>query len=152
MSRPALQATDLTPPRRSDPVFGIAAGLYLALLLSPIALQAVVAAGWPDAARNRLYAVTGVVVGLSLVALLASIVTAVAGRPRTYRVTSAGLAVDEPLRTRLLPWAAFEGWGRTDGAVVLRRSRRVDLRLATDDLEDPDAVADAVAHHLGART
>lgn len=277
MSRPALQVADLTPPRRSDPVFGVAAGLYLAFLLSPAVLLAVsvagwtepatlygtflatgvgalalaglvfsrrpglvprlgasraawlpavlgvvvaagavasfeyaggvsvlgaffglfaalgglalgalarsryasavlagtaehltVEAGWPTTARNRLYAVSGVVAGLSFVALIVGavtgpdwaqtlghvglslgIVTAVAARPRTYRVTSVGLAVDEPLRTRLLPWSAFESDDRTDDAVVLRRPWRVDVRLATDDLEDPDAVADALARHLG---
>jgi len=77
------------------------------------------------------------------------LVTSVAARSRTYRVTSAGLAVDEPLRTRVVPWSAFEGWDRTDDAIVVRRPRRVDVRVAADDLEDPDAVADALARYLG---
>ncbi|SFR93632.1 PH domain-containing protein [Halomicrobium zhouii] len=279
MSRPALQVADPTPVRRSDPVFGIAAGLYLALLLSPAVLLAVSVtgwtepgvlygtflvtgvgalalaglvfsrhpglvprlgssplawlpavmgvvvaagalatfeyagglsvlgaffglfaalvgtllgalarsryanavledaaeqlafeAGWPQGPRNRVYAVAGVVAGLSAIGWLAGVVagfdwlvtlcqmgfslglvTSVVGRSRTYRVTSAGLAVDEPLRTRLLPWSAFEGWDRTDDAIEVRRPWRVDVRLATDDLADPDAVADALARHLPAR-
>lgn len=279
MSPSTLQAADLTPARRSDPVFGVAAGVYLALLLSPAVLIAVSVAGWSDPAllygtflatgvgalalaglvfsrrpglvprlgssrlawlpavlgvvvaagalvtfeygggisvigvffglfatlcgcllgalarsryasavlagaaeqlsfdagwpagpRNRLYAVAGVVAGLSAIGWLAGVVagfdwfvtlcqmgfslglvTSVVGRSRTYRVTSAGLAVDEPLRTRLVPWAAFEGWVRTDDAIEVRRPWRVDVRLAVDDLEDPDAVADVLARHLPSR-
>ena len=147
---------------------GLAYSRYAAAVLESAAEQLAFEAGWPTTARNRLYAVAGVVAGLSAIGWVAGVVagpdwlatlgqlgfslglvTSVAARSRTYRVTSAGLAVDEPLRTRVVPWSAFEGWDRTDDAIVVRRPRRVDVRVAADDLEDPDAVADALARYLG---
>jgi len=50
MSPSARQVADLASNRRSDPVFGIAAGLYLALVLSPAVLLAVSVAGWTEPA------------------------------------------------------------------------------------------------------
>jgi len=135
---------------------GLAYSRYAAAVLESAAEQLAFEAGWPTTARNRLYAVAGVVAGLSAIGWVAGVVagpdwlatlgqlgfslglvTSVAARSRTYRVTSAGLAVDEPLRTRVVPWSAFEGWDRTDDAIVVRRPRRVDVRVAADDLEDP---------------
>jgi len=149
---------------------GLARSRYATAVLEDVAEETTVEAGWPTPARNRLYAVAGVLAGLSAIGWIAGVVagpdwlatlgqmgfslglvTSVLGRSRTYRVTSAGLAVDEPLRTRLVPWSAFEGWDRTDDAIEVRRPWRVDVRLATDDLADPDAVADALARHLPSR-
>jgi hypothetical protein len=78
------------------------------------------------------------------------LVVGTAGRARTYRATDRGLEIQTPLARRLLPWDAFEGFADTGGAIVLTRSEPwyVDLRCGLADLEDPDAVRDALATYL----
>ena len=61
-----------------------------------------------------------------------------------------GLERRLPVARRLTPWAAFDGYSRTDDALVLHRPRRVDTRFALADLEDPDAVETALDRYLPA--
>lgn len=63
-------------------------------------------------------------------------------------MTPVGLAVRDPVLLRLLRWSAFDGYSRTDDAIVLHRRRRVDLRFAIDHLDDVAGVEDAIARHL----
>jgi hypothetical protein len=70
--------------------------------------------------------------------------------PRPYVVTSVGLEQRLPVARQLFQWDDFEGYTRTDDALVLHRPWRLDLRLALDDLDDPDAVEDTLSRYLPA--
>lgn len=127
-------------------------------------------AGWPDPARRRLTVVAGGVVGLAILAFLAGLVTddgwlrtlgqvalpfgvvvLTLGQERDYVATDVGIEQRLPVARRLYPWAAFDGYARTEDAIVLTRPRRVALRFAVADLEDPDAVEAACARFLPER-
>jgi len=126
-------------------------------------------AGWPDAAERRLGLVAGVViaaagacfvVGIRIdwfplqavgqILLPVGIVSYSPAQPRTYTVSAAGLEQRLPVARRVVPWDAFEGYSRTEDALVLHRRWRVDTRFALADLNDPDAVERAIARHLPA--
>lgn len=149
------------------PVGALAHSRYAAAVLERAPEQAVFESGWPDRARKRLFTVVGVAAALSGVAFVVGVVAGpdwlvtvgqsvfavvlgVTGyaRSRTASVTPAGLAIRDPLFTRLHPWSAFEGYSRTDDAIVLRRRWRVDLRFAVDDLDASAGVEEAIARHL----
>ena len=68
--------------------------------------------------------------------------------PQRYAVTPLGLEHRLPVARRLVRWDAFDGYTRTDDALVLHRPWRIDTRLALSDLDDPDAVEAAVARQL----
>jgi len=69
---------------------------------------------------------------------------------RTYTVSTAGLEQRNPVARRLFRWDTFEGYTRTDDALVLHRPWRVDTRFALADLDDPDAVDAAIGQYLPA--
>lgn len=124
-------------------------------------------AGWPEPARRRLTLGGGVSLGLAILAFLAGVVTGdewlwtvgqvafpfgvvvlTLGQERDYVATDVGIEQRLPIARRLFPWTAFDGYARTDDAIVLTRPRRVALRFAVDDLEDPDAVEAACTRFL----
>lgn len=126
-------------------------------------------AGWPSAAKRRLGVAAGGVTVVAAVCFLVGIVTDrvwlqsvgqilfplgvvsyTSGEPRTFTVSEAGLEQRLPVARRLTPWDAFEGYSRTEDALVLHRRWRVDSRFALADLADPDAVEAALASHLPA--
>jgi len=157
-------------------LFAMVAGFALAVMCRTRHTDAVVgataterefSAGWPRRARSRARRLTvaaAVVTGVAFVAgLLADVgwlriagqilFPAVIGtvswsEERTYTVSSAGLEQRNPVARRLFRWEAFDGYSRTDDALVLHRPWRVDTRFALADLEDADAVEAAVAGHL----
>lgn len=126
-------------------------------------------AGWPRADRRRLGLVAGTVTAVAGACFAAGLLT---GRfllqsvgqilvpvgivwygstePRRYTVSDAGLEQRRPVARRLVSWDAFEGYTRTADAIVLHRQWRVDARFALADMEDPDAVVDAIINHLPA--
>ena len=63
-------------------------------------------------------------------------------------VSEAGLVRESALVTQVTGWEGVERYTRTDDALVLHRSWWPDIRLALDDLDDPDAVEDTVARFL----
>ncbi|WP_276300394.1 hypothetical protein [Halorussus lipolyticus] len=72
---------------------------------------------------------------------------------RTFAVTDAGLLVDQRVSKNLRPWDQFESFSVSDDAVVVRRAGRSlfglrDVRRDASDIEDPDAVADALSEFL----
>jgi hypothetical protein len=126
-------------------------------------------AGWPSDARRRLGIVAGAVtvaagccfvvgvftdwfplqaVGQILVPV--GIVSYSSTEPRTFTASAVGLEQRLPVARRLVPWDAFEGYTRTDDALVLHRQWGVDTRLAVSDLDDLDAVERAIARYLPA--
>ena len=126
-------------------------------------------AGWPTAARKRLALAVGVftlvsgaafVVGLlsnvfalqlaGQLLLPLGVVTYSSTEKREYTVSDAGLEQRLPVARRLTPWDAFDGYTRTDDALVLHRPWRVDSRFALADLDNPDAVEATVSQHLPA--
>jgi len=126
-------------------------------------------AGWPEAARNRMVVVVvplmiGGIAGFAWIylgthswlvtvaqALLPVGVTLLmCTEQREYTVTDVGLEHRMPVARQVFRWAAFTGYSRTDDALVLHRPWRLDIRLALDDLGDPDAVEAAVAEYLRA--
>ncbi|GGN97534.1 MULTISPECIES: hypothetical protein [Haloarcula] len=125
-------------------------------------------AGWPERARRRLLVVAGSLVTVTAVGFVAGLLTdrfwlqlasqvlfpvglvlVTGSEERTYTVSEAGLEHRLPVARRLFPWSAFDGYTRTDDALVLHRSWRVDTRIALADLSDPDAVDAAFARYLG---
>lgn len=126
-------------------------------------------AGWPEAAKRRL-GIAAVVVTVAaalcfVVGILTDwfplqavgqilvpvgIVSYSSTEQRTFTVSEPGLEQRKPVARRLTPWDAFEGYSRTDDALVLHRQWRIDSRFALADLEDPDAVEAAIACHLPA--
>ena len=124
-------------------------------------------AGWPDAARRRLTYAAGAVTVVAAVYFLVGIftdrfwlqsvgqilvpvgiVSYTSAEPRTVTVSAAGLEQRAPVARQLMSWDAFEGYTRTDDALVLHRRWRPDHRFALADLEEPDAVETAIARHL----
>jgi MFS family permease len=73
--------------------------------------------------------------------------------PRTFRVTDAGLVVENPLQRHFRPWSAFAGYELTDDALVIRSAARwrPDHRSDRADVEDVDAVVTALDEHLPRR-
>jgi len=159
-------------------LFAMVAGFALAVMLRTRHTDAVVgataterefSAGWPRRARSRARRLTvaaAVVTGVAFVAgLLADVdwlrvagqilFPAVIGtvswsEERTYTVSTAGLEQRNPVARRLFRWDTFEGYTRTDDALVLHRPWRVDTRFALADLDDPDAVDAAIGQYLPA--
>jgi len=126
-------------------------------------------AGWPRRARRRARRLTGAAAAVTGVAFVAGLLAdvgwlRVAGQilfpavigtvswseARSYTVTAAGLEQRLPVARRLSLWDDFAGYSRTDDALVLHRSWRVDARVALADLDDPDTVEAAVARYLPA--
>jgi len=126
-------------------------------------------AGWPRRAQRRfrrLSLAAAAVTGVAFVAgLLANVEwlqltgqilfptvagTVWWGDEQTYTVSAAGLEQRAPVARRLFDWDSFDGYSRTDDALVLHRRWWVDLRFALADLEDPDAVEATIARHLTA--
>lgn len=126
-------------------------------------------AGWPAIARRRLGFVAAAVVAAAMVSFLVGVfsdrhllqtagqlllplglVAYTSTEARDYTASPAGLEQRLPVARRLTPWDAFDGYSRTDDALVLHRPWRVDVRFALADLDDPDAVEAAVAEHLPA--
>jgi len=126
-------------------------------------------AGWPAAARRRAGFVVVAAVVLGSAGFLAGVLSErfvlrsagqlllplgiaayTATETREYTVSSAGLEQRLPVARRLWSWDAFDGYSRTDEAILLHRPWRVDHRFALADLDDPDAVETAVAAHLRA--
>ena len=126
-------------------------------------------AGWPSDARRRLGIVAGAVTVAAGCCFVAGVFTdwfplqavgqilvpvGIASysstETRTFTASAAGLEQRLPVARRLVPWDAFEGYTRTDDALVLHRQWGVDTRLAVSDLDDPDAVERAIARYLPA--
>ncbi|WP_277541992.1 hypothetical protein [Haloarcula laminariae] len=126
-------------------------------------------AGWPAPLRKRLALAVGaftLVTGACLVVgLLADwfalqlagqlllplgVVSYSSTEERDYTVSPAGLEQRLPVARRLTTWDAFRGYSRTDDALVLHRPRRVDVRFALADLDDPEAVEAALGQYLRA--
>lgn len=124
-------------------------------------------AGWPAAARRKMGYLTGgsiVVAGACFAAGLLTdrlmlqtvgqvlfpvgIVLFTGTEPQRYAVTALGVEYRAPVARRLVRWEAFDGYTRTDDALVLHRPWRIDTRLALADLDDPDAVEAALARYL----
>lgn len=65
-----------------------------------------------------------------------------AASPRTFRVSDAGLVIEQPLQRRLRPWSAFNGYKLTEEALLIqpRAWWRPTLRCDRTDIEDIDAV------------
>lgn len=95
---------------------------------------------------------------LWLFQLLVPVAAGLAGSSaeRTVAVADAGLLVGNPVRKRVLSWDEFESYSLTDDALVVRRAGWSpwglrDIRRDPADIEDPDAVADALARVLPRR-
>ncbi|WP_324663906.1 hypothetical protein [Haloarcula sediminis] len=126
-------------------------------------------AGWPAPLRKRLALAVGaftLITGACFVAgLLADwfalrlagqlllplgVVTYTSTEERDYTVSPAGLEQRLPVARRLVGWDAFDGYSRTDDALVLHRPWLVDTRFALADLDDPEAVEDTIANYVSA--
>ncbi|WP_336002318.1 hypothetical protein [Halorientalis halophila] len=71
------------------------------------------------------------------------------GQPRTYRLAPVGIERSNYVHRRLYEWDAFESFAVTDDAVVLHRSGwRPAIRCWREEIEDEDALIDALAEHL----
>lgn len=124
-------------------------------------------AGWPRRARRRARRFTGGAAVVTVAAFFGGLLADVewlriAGQilfpavigslsqsdGGSYTVSTAGLEQQKPVARRLFQWDAFEGYSRTDDALVLHRPWLVDTRFALADLDDPDAVETALARHL----
>jgi len=142
---------------------------HTAAVVAQADVECEIEAGWPSAARKRLavLSVPFFVVGavgflsiyfgqdswpLSLGQLMFPVGVSIflQSEPRPYVVTSAGLEQRVPVARQLFRWDAFEGYTRTDDALVLHRPWRFDCRLALADIENPDAVEAALARYLPA--
>jgi len=142
---------------------------HTAALVATADVDCEIEAGWPSAARKRLavLALPFLLVGavgllsiyfrpenwlLSLGQLLLPVGISIflQSEPRPYVVTAAGLEQRLPVARRLFRWDSFDGYTRTDDALVLHRSWRVDTRFALADLEDPDAVEATIGRYLSA--
>ncbi|WP_276249955.1 hypothetical protein [Haloarcula rara] len=140
---------------------------YTDAVLDGVDIVAEFRAGWPGPLRQRLALAVGaftLLTGACFVGgLLADwfalqlagqlllplgVVTYTSTEARDYTVSPAGLERRLPVARRLTPWNAFDGYTRTDDALVLHCPWRVDTRFALADLEDPDTVEAAVAGHL----
>jgi len=127
-------------------------------------------AGWPAGARKRLGLLTAplLVIGAAGLAsiylgpeswlwtgaqllLPVGVSVFVQSEPHDYVLSEAGVERGNEITRRAFRWEAFSGYTRTDDALVLHRQWRLDLRLALEDLDDPDAVEEAVRTHLGRR-
>lgn len=87
--------------------------------------------------------------GTTLVTILGGFSAALAstGNDRRVEVRDDGLLVD----ATLVPWGECDGYERTDDALVVHRSSRWFTRthrFDVDDIEDPDAAADALRAFL----
>ncbi|WP_128477684.1 hypothetical protein [Halorussus pelagicus] len=72
---------------------------------------------------------------------------------REIRISSAGLIAGSPAHKQLRPWSEFESYDVADDAVVVRRAGWSpwglrDVRRDASDVEDPEAVADALGRFL----
>jgi len=126
-------------------------------------------AGWPEPQRQRMQYVS--IAGmLFLVAAMAAdalwnvewlftaaqflfapaIVIGNIGQLRTYRVTPAGLERSYPASRYVFDWHSFESYAVTDETIIVRWESwwRPAIRCARDDLDDEDAVVDALDAHL----
>lgn len=129
----------------------------------------VFSAGWPSAARNRLLAfvlplwAVGIAgfasvyvaperwpLTVAQVLFPVGIAIFMQSEPREYAVTAEGLEQRLPVARRLLPWKQYTGYTRTADALVAHRPWWFDSRFALEDLNDPDAVAAALARYLSA--
>lgn len=88
---------------------------------------------------------------LGQLAFTASLLVGV-GRPngRTFRVSDAGLTVENPIFRRLRPWSAFSGYTLTHDALSLHTAQwwRPTIRCDTNRIEEIDRVTDALDTHL----
>jgi hypothetical protein len=126
-------------------------------------------AGWPEAARRRLMFAAGAAtvvavlcVGVGIltdrfwlqsvgqILFPVGVVSYTSAEPRTFTVSEAGLEQRLPVARRLVSWNVFEGYSRTEDAIVLHRRFRVDTRFALADIDDPETVETAIARHLQA--
>lgn len=87
---------------------------------------------------------------LILVAGLWLFVAPVLKRRRTYRATPEGITRERRLHTSFHPWEAFDGYERTATGLVVRRSSPLgpSIRCDTDDIEDVEAVVEALDAYL----
>ncbi|QFR21145.1 hypothetical protein GBQ70_12050 [Halomicrobium sp. ZPS1] len=140
---------------------------YVKTLLDAVDVDGEWTAGWPAAAKRR-------VEWLAAVSMLAGVVTFAGGlavggqfwfpgqflvaigaaitgygQSQDYAVTPAGITVERGGFRRFYEWSHFDGYTRTDDALVCHRPRRVDVRFALDDLDDPDAVEGILSRYLG---
>jgi len=153
-------------------VVGVALGVmartrHTDTVLDGVETKCAFRAGWPGPLRRRLAlavgaftAVTGACFAIGLLGdwfalqlagqllLPLGIVTYTSTEERDYTISAAGLEQRLPVARRVTPWDGFEGYTRTDDALVLHRPWRVDVRVALADLDDPDAVEAAVAQYL----
>jgi len=139
---------------------------YVKALLDAAGVDGEWTAGWPADAKRRIEWLAAVL----MVAGFASFVGGLAadaqfwfpgqfliaggaaitgyGQPQDYAATPAGLAVERGGFRRFYEWDHFDGYTRTDDALVCHRSRRVDFRFALEDLDDPDTVERALGRYL----
>lgn len=77
-----------------------------------------------------------------LAGYLGSLVGPISGQ--TIAVHDAGLTVTQEFARRLLPWTQFDGYRLTDRELVLERPLRPDIGWRRTDIEDLQAVTDAL--------
>jgi len=65
-------------------------------------------------------------------------------------VSEVGVVRESALVTQVTGWDTVKRYTRTDDTLVLHRSWWPDIRLALDDLDDPDAVEETVARYVAA--
>lgn len=138
--------------------------------LTDAALGARWSASWPARWRGRLAVLAGgfvVATGITVVvdsaltrgtsmalhwiALVLSIWIVLTSRRYRYRATDRGLAVrSSSVSLHVFDWSAFDGYCRTDDAIVLSRPEPwfPSIRCARSAIEDPEAVAASLDAHL----
>ncbi|MFD1585392.1 hypothetical protein ACFR9U_00225 [Halorientalis brevis] len=142
---------------------------YSAALVDEDAVECEWKAGWPEPQRQRMqYAsIAGMLLLVGAMAVDAlwnvdwlftvaqflfapAIVLGNLGQQRTYRATPVGLERRYPASRYVYGWDDFESYAVTDETIVVRWRAwwRPAIRCARADLDDEDAVVDALAAHL----
>ena len=142
---------------------------YTAALVDEDAVACEWKAGWPEPQRQRMQyvSIAGMLVLVGAMAVDAlwnvewlftvaqflfapAIVVGNLGQQRTYRVTPAGLERRYPASRYVYGWDAFESYAVTDETIVVRWRAwwRPTIWCARADVDDVDAVLDALAAHL----
>ena len=149
---------------------GLAVGVMARTRYTAVMVDGVVTefrAGWPAAARRRLGSVLVAVVVVAMASFIVGVLSSqfllqttgqlllpvglvayTSTQERRYTVSPAGLEQRTPVARQLFPWDAFDGYSRTDDALVFHRPWRVDPRFALAYLDDPDAVESEVERYL----
>lgn len=142
---------------------------YTAAIVDEDAVECEWKAGWPEPQRQRMQyvsiaamlllvgamAVEGLwnvewLYNVAQLLVLPAILLGNIGQQRTYRVTSAGLERRYPASRYVYGWDEFENFAVTDEVIVVhwRSWWRPAVRCARADLDDEDAVVDALDAHL----